>query len=190
MLEKIREHKGYFFLGLIAVWYGLAKIFFGKLTLELPMADNTSITSVVNRASDAISGNRTTSPLFIYFFNPIRLFINGFVDLFRGWLSTPMNGASAPAIGWAGVIAIMAFAAYATSRIRIAILVVSLLVLCGALGMWTYAMDTIAMTLAAVLLSLLIGAFLSFVTRNVPSLFNESKLLSISIYNIVFLSII
>ena len=121
------------------------------------MADNTPVTSIVNNATSAISGNRTTSPFFIYFFNPIRLFINGFVDLFRGWLSTPMNGASAPTIGWAGVIALMAFAAYATSRIRIALLVVSLLLLCGALGMWTDTMDTLAMTIAAVVLSLLIG---------------------------------
>lgn len=157
MLEKIRARKGVFFLGFFAVWYGLAKLFFGKLTLELPMADNTPVTSIVNNATSAISGNRTTSPFFIYFFNPIRLFINGFVDLFRGWLSTPMNGASAPTIGWAGVIALMAFAAYATSRIRIALLVVSLLLLCGALGMWTDTMDTLAMTIAAVVLSLLIG---------------------------------
>ena len=157
MLEKIRAHKGVFFLGFFAVWYSLAKLFFGKLTLELPMADNTPVTSIVNNATSAISGNRTTSPFFIYFFNPIRLFINGFVDLFRGWLSTPMNGASAPTIGWAGVIALMAFAAYATSRIRIALLVVSLLLLCGALGMWTDTMDTLAMTIAAVVLSLLIG---------------------------------
>ena len=157
MLEKIRAHKGVFFLGFFAAWYGLAKLFFGKLTLELPMADNTPVTSIVNNATSAISGNRTTSPFFIYFFNPIRLFINGFVDLIRGWLSTPMNGASAPTIGWAGVIALMAFAAYATSRIRIALLVVSLLLLCGALGMWTDTMDTLAMTIAAVVLSLLIG---------------------------------
>ena len=157
MLEKVREHKGRFFLGFIVIWYALAKVFFGKLTLELPMADNTPITSAVNSASDAISGNRTTSPFFIYFFNPIRLFINGFVDFFRNIISTPTNGGSAPLIGWAGVIAILAFAAYATSRIRIAVLVVALLGVCGELGMWVDTMDTLAMTIAAVLLSLLIG---------------------------------
>merc|ERR1711862_107665 len=39
-------------------------------------------------------------------------------------------------------------------------------------------------------LVLLIGVVLSILTRKVPSLFNESKLLAISIYNIGFLSII
>jgi glycine betaine/proline transport system permease protein len=157
MLAKIREHKGYFFLGFITVWFGLSKIFFEKFTLELPMADNTPVTTAVNHVSDAISGNRTTSPAFIYFFNPIRLFINGFVDLIRNWISTPMGLSDYPVIGWAGLIAIMAFIGYATSRLRIAILIITLLFLCGALGMWVDTMDTLAMTIAAVLLSLLVG---------------------------------
>ena len=37
---------------------------------------------------------------------------------------------------------------------------------------------------------LLFGAFLSIVTRDVPGLFNESKLITISIYHLVFLSIV
>merc|ERR1711879_899375 len=37
---------------------------------------------------------------------------------------------------------------------------------------------------------LLLGIFLSVVTRNVPSAFNESKLLAISMYNLGFLSVV
>jgi len=37
---------------------------------------------------------------------------------------------------------------------------------------------------------LLIGAVVSFLTRNVPSMFNESRLIAISIYNLVFLGAI
>jgi glycine betaine/proline transport system permease protein len=51
----------------------------------------------------------------------------------------------------------MGFVALATSRIRIALLVVTLLIGCGLLGMWNDTMDTIAMTIAAVVLSLAIG---------------------------------
>merc|ERR1711862_813839 len=39
-------------------------------------------------------------------------------------------------------------------------------------------------------LVLLCGVFLSIATRNVPSLFNESKLLAISMYNLGFLSVV
>lgn len=157
MLERIRQHKGYFFLGLVLVWYALSKIFQGKATLELPVAENTSITNLFGKAADAISGNRTKSPFFIYFFNPIRLFINGFVDLIRNLISTPTNGGDAPIIGWFGVVAILGFIALATSRVRIAILVVILIVGCGALSMWQDTMDTLAMTIAAVILSLAFG---------------------------------
>jgi glycine betaine/proline transport system permease protein len=157
MLSKIQERKGYVLLGLLAIWWGLAKLTFGKFTLELPMADNTPVTNVVGNAASAISGNRTTSPFFIYFFNPIRLTINGFVDVIRNWISAPISGEGAPIIGWAGLVAILAFLAYATSRIRIALLVVVLVVTCGALGMWVDTMDTLAMTIAAVVLSLAIG---------------------------------
>jgi glycine betaine/proline transport system permease protein len=157
MLSKVQERKGTFLFGVIAIWWGLAKFFNGKLTLELPMADNTPFTNWVGSGAAAISGNRTTSPFFIYFFNPIRLAINGFVDVIRNWISTPLNGGSSPIIGWAGLVAILAFVAYATSRLRIALLVIALVVTCGALGMWVDTMDTLAMTIAAVVLSLAIG---------------------------------
>ena len=157
MLAKLRQRKGYFFLGFVALWYLLAKIFFGKATLELPVADNTTVTEQVGKAANAISGNRTKSPFFIYFFNPIRMFINGFVDLIRNLISIPGDGRTSPIIGWLGVVAIMGFVALATSRIRIALLVVTLLIGCGLLGMWSDTMDTIAMTVAAVVLSLAIG---------------------------------
>ena len=157
MLDKLRQRKGYFFLCFVLVWYLLAKVFFGKATLELAVADNTTVTNQVGNAANAISGNRTKSPFFIYFFNPIRLFINGFVDLIRNLISIPGDGRSAPIIGWLGVVAIMGFVAFATSRLRIALLVMTLLIGCGLLGMWSDTMDTIAMTIAAVVLSLAIG---------------------------------
>ena len=157
MCSSDLEHKGYFFVGFVVIWYFFSKLFTGKLTLELPIADNTPFTNVVGGAADAISGNRTTSPFFIYFFNPIRMFINGFVDLIRNLISIPGDGRTSPIIGWLGVVAIMGFVALATSRIRIAFLVVTLLIGCGLLGMWSDTMDTIAMTIAAVVLSLAIG---------------------------------
>lgn len=157
MLAKLQQRKGYALLTLIALWFLLAKIFQGRDTLEISVADNTPVTSAFEEAANSIRGNRTKSAIFIYFFNPIRLLINGFVESIRVLISVPVNGAAAPYIGWFGVIAIVAFIVYATSRLRIALLAVALLLGCGALGMWQFTMDTIAMTIAAVLLSLLFG---------------------------------
>ena len=157
MLVKLQQRKGYVLLALVGLWFILAKVFQGRDTLEISVAENTPVTNVFEEAANSIRGNRTKSPIFIYFFNPIRLFINGFVESIRVLISVPVNGAAAPYIGWFGVIAIVAFICYATSRLRIALLAVALLLGCGALGMWQFTMDTIAMTIAAVLLSLAIG---------------------------------
>ena len=157
MLAKLQQRKGYALLALVGFWFILAKIFQGRDTLEISVADNTPVTSAFEEAANSIRGNRTKSAIFIYFFNPIRLLINGFVESIRVLISVPVNGAAAPYIGWFGVIAIVAFIVYATSRLRIAFLAVALLLGCGALGMWQFTMDTIAMTIAAVLLSLLFG---------------------------------
>ena len=157
MLARIQQHKGYVLLGLFALWVVLSRIFNGMATLELPTADNTSVTTAFGDAAASIRGNRTTSPAFIYFFNPIRVFIEGFVEAIRAVISVPASGAVIPLIGWLGVVGILGFVVYATSRIRVMLLAVALLMACGFLGMWQFTMDTFAMTIAAVLLSLAIG---------------------------------
>ena len=139
------------------IWIILSRLLQGQQTLELPTADNTSLTNAVGDAAGSIRGNRTKSTAFIYFFNPIRVFINGFVEIIRTLISVPRGNAVIPIIGWFGVSAIVAFVVFATSRLRTALLVTSLLLACGALGMWQFTMDTFAMTFAAVFLSLAIG---------------------------------
>lgn len=157
MLARIQQHKAYVLLGILVVWVVLSRLFSGMATLELPTSENTSVTTAFGDAAAAIRGNRSTSPAFIYFFNPMRLFINGFVETLRAVISVPASGAVIPLIGWLGIVGILAFVIYATSRIRVMLLGVALLLGCGVLGMWQYTMDTLAMTIAAVLLSLAVG---------------------------------
>lgn len=141
----------------LAVWAVLATIFRGLYTLELSTASNTWFTSLLRDFASAIRGNRTESPVFIYFFNPIRVAIDGFISFIMGVISEPNPGDVIPLIGWLGVLAIVGFVVYATSNLRTALVSMVLLVACGVLGMWTYTLDTLAMTLGAVLLSLAIG---------------------------------
>ena len=149
--------KSHLLIGVGLVWVALSRIFQGEHTLELATADNTAFTTSVGDVAASIRGNRTKSSAFIYFFNPIRAAINGFVEIIRSIISVPSGNSIIPVIGWFGVVAIVALAVYATSKLRTALLVVSLLMACGALGMWQFTMDTLAMTIASVLLSLLFG---------------------------------
>ena len=153
----IRMKSSYLILILIGVWSILALIFKGVATLEIPTYQNSVATQIAGDAASSIRGNRTKSAIFIYFFNPIRLFINGFVDLIRMLIATPVPGSIIPVLGWLGVIGLIAFLVYLTSNLKTTILASLLLFGCGLLGMWTDTMDTLAMTIAAVILSLLIG---------------------------------
>jgi glycine betaine/proline transport system permease protein len=152
---KIR--KSYLLAASVTIWILLGRILHGKNTLQLDTYENTSFTSFVGKKALELRGNRTESPAFIYFFNPIRATIDGFVQFIRNIIAVPAPNSVIPVIGWLGVVAIVAFIVFATSQWRTALLSVSLLLGCGALGMWQFTLDSIAMTLAAVLLSLAIG---------------------------------
>ena len=158
MISAIKEIKNrYLILIILGVWSVLAITFKGVATLELATYQNTLVTQTATDAAESIRGNRTQSPAFIYFFNPIRTVISGFVELIRILIAIPAPNSIIPVLGWLGVIGVVAFLVFLTSNFRTTILAVSLLFGCGLLGMWTDSMDTIAMTLAAVLLSLSIG---------------------------------
>jgi glycine betaine/proline transport system permease protein len=158
LISAIKEIKTrYLILIILGVWAVLAIIFKGVATLELATYQNTLVTQTATDAAESIRGNRTQSPAFIYFFNPIRTVISGFVELIRILIAIPAPNSIIPVLGWLGVIGVVAFLVFLTSNFRTTILAVSLLFGCGLLGMWTDSMDTIAMTLAAVLLSLSIG---------------------------------
>ena len=143
--------------GVFVVWIILSRIFSGKLTLEIAVPQNTPFTSFVGELARSIRANRTDGFAFKYFFNPIRQTIDTFVTSIREIISIPAQGSTIPLIGWFGVIVLIGFVVFAISNLKTAILAMTLTLACGALGLWTYSMDTLAMTIAAVSLSLAIG---------------------------------
>jgi len=158
LISAIKEIKTrYLILIILGVWAVLAIVLKGVATLELATYQNTLVTQTANDAAASIRGNRTKSTAFIYFFNPIRTVISGFVELIRMLIAIPAPNSIIPVLGWLGVIGVVAFFVFLSSNFRTTILAVSLLFGCGLLGMWTDSMDTLAMTLAAVILSLAIG---------------------------------
>ena len=149
--------RGWLLAGLILAWIALAKILQGKATLELAVPENSAFTTWAGNVADSIRGNRTDGFAFKYFFNPIREFVDGFVNIIREFIAIPNGNSSIPVLGWLGVISVIGFVVFAVSNIRMAFAAVALTFACGALGLWTDSMDTLAMTFAAVILSLAIG---------------------------------
>jgi glycine betaine/proline transport system permease protein len=143
--------------GLFFVWIALAQILKGKATLELAVPENSAFTAWAGEVADSIRDNRTDGFAFKYFFNPIREFVDGFVTIIREFIAIPNGSSSIPVLGWLGVISVIGFVVFAVSNVRMAFAAVALTFACGALGLWTESMDTLAMTFSAVILSLAIG---------------------------------
>jgi glycine betaine/proline transport system permease protein len=157
MSKKPTIKTGPLLLGLIAIWAVLANVLKGRDTLEIAVPENTPFTTWVGELANSIRGNRTEGEAFKYFFNPIRGFIDGFVNIIRETISIPMGDSSIPLLGWLGVIALIGFIVYAISNAKMALTAIALVFACGALGMWEDSLDSLALTIAAVVLSLLIG---------------------------------
>ena len=141
----------------LVVWIATATALKGVQTQELSTATDSPFTAIMRDAAAAIRGNRTESPLFIYVFNPIRSVITSFIEFFMGIIAIPAEGNVIPLLGWFGTLALVGLIVYATSTLRMALVSMFLLLLCGMLGMWLLTMETLAMTIGAVVLSLAIA---------------------------------
>jgi glycine betaine/proline transport system permease protein len=129
----------------------------GINTLPLASSDLTPLHQWLNDLNEAVNSSRSSSPFFLYVIDPIRLAINGLVTLIQGLISQPVFDRPAPVLGWLGVVAVLGFLAWAFGNAKVAVLTVVGLVFIGLQGLWLEAMDTLALTIAAVFVSLLIG---------------------------------
>ncbi|MFF4401249.1 ABC transporter permease [Streptomyces sp. NPDC001480] len=110
------------------------------LTVDLakPLAD----------ASDWVIDNRDSHPLFLYFFGYIS---NAVV------LSVRAVYLALLAAGWAGVTAFGALVAWRVAGVRLALGTAAAFLACGVLGMWVPTMQTLALMVVAVLVSVAVG---------------------------------
>jgi glycine betaine/proline transport system permease protein len=141
----------------LVVWFVTATALKGVQTQELSTATDSPFTAIMRDFAASIRGNRTESFLFVYVFNPIRSVISGFIEIFMGIIAVPGDGNLIPVLGWFGTLMLIGFIVYATSTLRMAFFSMFLMLLCGMLGMWLLTMETLAMTIGAVVLSLLIA---------------------------------
>ena len=155
-VKKISKLNRY--LGLLSVGFLVFAISLrGKATLPLDRSSLTPFHDWLNNVSAWIDTNRNSNPIFTSFVNVIRGFIDGFVTFLQNMISQTGDTRSIPQLGWLGVVAIIGFVVYAISNIKIAIFAMAGFITLGLLGFWQESMDTLALTLAAVTLALLIG---------------------------------
>jgi glycine betaine/proline transport system permease protein len=157
-LPRLFQHrKTLIFAGIVLAWLVLWLVFRDVWTLALGAADLTPLHRWVNDVNDAVGASRNSNPVFLYFFNEIRLVIDEFVTFIQALIAQPSFGRPVPVIGWLGVVAIAGFVSLAVAGWRVALLAVAGFVFLGLQGLWQESMDTLSLTLAAVVISLLIG---------------------------------
>ncbi|MGW5657032.1 ABC transporter permease subunit [Streptomyces humi] len=142
---------------ILVVWLLLFAVFRGRGTLTLAAADLTGLHRWLNDVNDSIGANRNSNPLFLYFFNEIRLAIDNLVTFVQSLISQPTGGRPVPQIGWLGVVGLAGYVSWAVGNWRVALLAAAGFTFFGLQGLWQESMDTLALTLSAVLVALLIG---------------------------------
>ncbi|MFC9639938.1 ABC transporter permease [Streptomyces mirabilis] len=140
---------------ILVVWLVLFFILRGKQTLSLAAADLTDLHRSINDFNDSIGANRNSNPLFLYFFNEIRLVIDNLVTFIQHLISQPSGGRPVPQVGWLGVVGIAGYVSWAVGNWRVALLAVAGFTFFGLQGLWQESMDTLALTLSAVFVALL-----------------------------------
>ncbi|GAA3632408.1 ABC transporter permease subunit [Kineosporia mesophila] len=149
--------RGRIIAAVLVVFVVLAAVFRGQNTLSLVPSDTTALHRWFNDVNHWVTTNRNDSPLFLYFFNEIRAFVDGLTTLIQNLIAQPSYGRPVPVIGWLGVVSIITLIAVAFANLRVALLVIAGFGFIGLQGLWEESMDTLALTLSAVLLALVIG---------------------------------
>lgn len=143
-------------VGAIVVgWLVLFAVLRGKQTLTLAAADLTHLHRSLNDFNDSVGANRNSNPLFLYFFNEIRLVIDNLVTFVQHLISQPSGARPVPQIGWLGVVGLAGFVSWAVGNWRVALLAVAGFTCFGLQGLWQESMDTLALILCAVFVALL-----------------------------------
>jgi glycine betaine/proline transport system permease protein len=155
--RALRVTRGGAAAGIVGLWLVGFLALRGRDTQSLAAADTTPLHRWLNDVNDTVSANRNSNPLFLYFFNEIRLVIDTLATFLQGLISQPSFERPLPLIGWLGVVVLVGFGSWALGNAKVALLAVAGFVFLGLQGLWEESMDTLALTVTAVLVSLLIG---------------------------------
>ncbi|MDN0195252.1 ABC transporter permease subunit [Streptomyces sp. S.PNR 29] len=116
-----------------------------------PAALTIDVSGPLTKASDWVIDNRDSHPLFLYFLGHVS---NAVVVSVRAVYLALL------AVGWAGVTAVGALVAWRVAGVRLALGTAVAFLACGLLGMWVPTMQTLALMVVAVLVSVVVGALL------------------------------
>jgi glycine betaine/proline transport system permease protein len=152
-----RPGRGTLVLAIVVVFLALWSVLRGVHTLTLGAAQLTPLHHAINDFNDLLGASRDTNPVFLYFFNEIRLVVGEFTTFVQALVAQPSFGRPVPLIGWLGVVALVGYVSYVVAGWRMSFLAAAGFAFLGLQGLWSESMDTLALTLSAVIIALLFG---------------------------------
>ncbi len=144
-------------LGILVGWLVLYAVLKGTDTISLAPSDVTSLHTRLNDLNTSVGDNRNSNPFFLYFINEIQVGATHFITFLQNLLSQPSGTRPVPVVGWLGVVVIMTVIAGRFGNWRVAVLAAAGFLFLGLQGLWQPSMDTLALTIAAVVICVLIG---------------------------------
>ncbi|MDQ3465774.1 MAG: ABC transporter permease subunit [Actinomycetota bacterium] len=129
----------------------------GVATLPLGRATLTGFHTRLNELRDSFDAARDSNVILDVVVGGIRDTIDAVVVGAQDLLSQPAFPRPVPQIGWLGVVALLAWVAYALAGVRATILVVLSLLSFGVLGYWSESIDLLIVTFTAVLIAVAVG---------------------------------
>jgi glycine betaine/proline transport system permease protein len=148
---------GLYLLVICAVWGVGYLIFKDHDTLARPYAQLNSLDTWFNHRRDDIVAAGQTNWFFHGVIGHLSSFVNSSFGKLQDLLSQPSGGRPVPTIGWLGVVAIFGWLALALAGLRSALMVIGGTLLFGILGYWQDSVDTVIMTVLAVIASIVVG---------------------------------
>jgi glycine betaine/proline transport system permease protein len=152
-----KRHTGPKLLAVVAVWVVGWLVFRGRATLAIPFNQLNWFSTWVNHLRDKVEAALQTNWFFHGVVGHFATFVNWLVLHFGQLVSHPSPPRPVPEIGWLGVVAIVAFVSFALAGWRSSILCSVTFLLFGFLGYWQDSVDTLIVTVLAVMASLCIG---------------------------------
>lgn len=139
-------------VGLLAVSVVLWLVFRNQFTIVPD--DSAPLFKALNGVRDWIQDNRTTNPLSVFLFEPIRASTGAVLEAVQGALH---------GLTWLAALTIVACLGALAGGWRLALLAFTGFGSLGVLGLWSESLDTISLTITAVVMSLVAGIPLGIV---------------------------
>jgi glycine betaine/proline transport system permease protein len=156
-IAREKRYTGWKLLGIAVVWLVGWRLFHDKFTLAIPFQQLNGFHRWINDLRDDIQASAQTNWFFHGVIGNITDFFNWLVTQIQQLVSIPAPPRPVPDIGWLGVVALLAWIGLAAAGARWALMVLVTVLLFGLCGYWQDGVDTLIITLIAVLVCIVVG---------------------------------